>query len=190
MFNFANGMASPVALDLYRYATFQNSNWDFRAMDWDKDVAAATRKIGPLMHVDADLKQFFDHGGRLLLYIGWNDYHNPNELSEYYLSLIQNSGGEAVRASLRLFSIPGMNHCAGGAGCDTFDKLGTIDQWVDHGAAPDRLIASKFSDGKLVRSRPLCAYPKVAKYRGDGDTNDAANFICANDATAANTRPR
>jgi feruloyl esterase len=178
MYNFASGEAPSVALDIFRYAAFQNPDWNWKAMDWDKDVAAAIEKIGPLMHVDADLKPFIDRGGKLLLYIGWNDYHNPEQLIEYY-KLVMKNGGEKARDSLRLFAIPGMGHCAGGAGCDTFDKLGAIDAWVAHGEAPKGVVAANVDDGKIVRTRPLCAYPQVAKYKGAGDVNDAANFACA-----------
>ena len=175
---FASGEPFFTAVDLFRYAAFQNADWDWKTMDWSKDVDAAAARIGPLMHVDADLKPFFERGGRLLLYIGWTDYHNPQELIGYYTSLARSAGKQA-RGSLRLFTIPGMDHCAGGAGCDTFDKLSVIDAWVDRGEAPERIVASKFDDGKLQRTRPLCAYPAVARYKGTGDTKDAANFICS-----------
>ena len=181
MFNFANGTAGGVALDLFRYAVFQDPNWHWQAMDWDKDIGAAIEKIGPLMHVDTDLKPFIDRGGKLLLYIGWTDYHNPQELIEYYKAVVKNAGGESARQSLRLFTIPGMAHCMGGAGCDTFDKLGSIDAWVARGQAPERIVAAKVEDGKIVRTSPLCAYPAVAKYKGTGDPSDAANFTCAAD---------
>jgi feruloyl esterase len=178
MYNFASGEAPSVALDLFRYAAFQNPDWDWKTMDWDKDVAAAIEKVGPLMHVDADLKPFIDRGGKLLLYIGWNDYHNPEQLIEYYKSVMKSGGGETARNSLRLFAIPGMGHCMGGVGCDTFDKLGAIDAWVARGEAPRRITAAKVDDGKIVRTSPLCAYPEVAKYKGTGDINDAASFAC------------
>ncbi len=178
MFPFGNDRPMSVALDLFRYAAFQDPGRDPRSMDWDRDVDAAIQKLGPLMHVDADLKPFFAHGGKLLLYIGWTDYHNPEQLIAYFRSLIESSG-EKARGSVRLFTIPGMAHCAGGQGCDTFDKLGAIDGWVDHGNAPERIIASKVNGADVVRSRPLCAYPAVAKYKGEGDTGDAANFVCA-----------
>jgi feruloyl esterase len=177
MFNFASGEAGNIALDLFRYAAFQNPDWNWKALDWDKDVTAAIEKIGPLLHVDADLKAFFAHGGKLLLYIGWNDYHNPEQLIDYYQTLMRNSGQRAS-GSVRLFTIPGMNHCQGGAGCDTFDKLGVIDAWVDKGQTPQRIVASRFDNGKLVRTRPLCAWPEVARYKGTGDTEDAAQFDC------------
>ena len=179
MYNFASGEAPSVALDLFRYAAFQNPDWNWKTMDWDKDVSAAIEKMDPLMHVDADLKSFIDRGGKLLLYIGWNDYHNPEQLIEYYKSVMKNSRGEKALDSLRLFAIPGMGHCLGGAGCDTFDKLGTIDAWVVRGETPQRITAAKVDDGTIVRTSPLCAYPAVAKYKGTGDVNDAASFACS-----------
>ena len=178
MFGFANGGAPWVALDLFRYAAFQDTAWNWKAMDWDKDVATAVAKVGPLLHVDSNLGPFFAHGGKLLMYIGWTDYHNPQDLVEYYRSLGKNSGGEHTSGSLRLFTIPGMAHCGGGAGCDTFNKLGVIDDWVDHGHAPERIPAARVGGGKILRTRPLCAYPTVARYSGSGDTNDAAKFVC------------
>ena len=175
MFSFANGAEPMIALDLFRYVGFQDAAWNWKAMDWDKDVTAAIDRIGPLLHVDSQLEPFFEHGGKLLMYIGWNDYHNPEQLIEYYKAVTKNSGSSAVR----LFTIPGMNHCAGGAGCDTFDKLGVIDDWVAHGRAPEQILASRFEAGKVVRTRPLCAYPAVAQYKGAGNSADAANFTCA-----------
>ncbi|HET6440611.1 MAG TPA: tannase/feruloyl esterase family alpha/beta hydrolase, partial [Anaeromyxobacter sp.] len=87
-------------------------------------------------------------------------------------------GGAKARGAVRLFAVPGMAHCAGGQGCDTFDKLGAIDDWVEHGDPPERLVSSRVEDGKVVRRRPLCAYPAVARYRGAGDTRDAGSFGC------------
>jgi feruloyl esterase len=74
--------------------------------------------------------------------------------------------------------VPGMGHCGGGAGCDTFEKLGTMDEWVDKGKTPDQILSSKVVDGKVIRTRPLCAYPLVARYKGSGSEDDAANFVC------------
>jgi feruloyl esterase len=76
-----------------------------------------------------------------------------------------------------------MDHCGGGAGCDTFDKFGPIDEWVEHGRAPERIESSKLSAGKVVRTRPICAYPLVARYIGTGSIDDGANFACVGEAT-------
>jgi hypothetical protein len=148
-------------------------------MDYDKDLASAIDKLGPLLHVDEDLRPFLARGGKLLFYIGWNDYHNPEQLIDYYEAVIKNSGGTRARDSLRLFTIPGMGHCMGGAGCDTFDKLGAIDRWVAQGKAPQQMEAAKVEAGNIVRTSLICAYPNVARYKGRGDINQSANFTCA-----------
>lgn len=88
-------------------------------------------------------------------------------------------GVEQTENSMRLFTMPGMGHCMGGTGCYTFDKIAVLDHWVESGQAPERIIASRSSDGKTVRIHPLCAYPEVAKYRGTGDVNDVENFVCS-----------
>ena len=137
------------------------------------------------MHVDDNLNPFFSRGGKLLMYVGWNDFHNGQELADYYEALIRNAGAE-MRDSARLFLVPGMGHCYGGAGCDTFDKLSYIDNWVEHGVAPQRIVASKVVDGKVVRTRPLCAYPSVARYDGKGDIDNAASYACV-EGTAKKT---
>jgi feruloyl esterase len=73
---------------------------------------------------------------------------------------------------------PGVNHCRGGEGPDTFDALAAVEEWVEKGVAPDRLIASRRREGKVDRTRPLCPYPQVARYKGSGSSDDAANFAC------------
>lgn len=173
----ADGRAFPVALDLFKYAAFQNPGWDWTTLNWDTDVAKATAKLGPLLHVDDDLTPFFRHGGRLLMYIGWNDGHNPEELIRYYQSLMRRAG-PASRSDMRLITIPGMAHCYGGAGCDTFSKLDAINDWVSRSRPPERIVASRIGNGQTVRSRPLCAYPAVARYDDHGDMNVAASFTC------------
>jgi feruloyl esterase len=72
-----------------------------------------------------------------------------------------------------------MGHCGGGEGPNVFDKMGALEQWVEHAQPPDKIIASHRTDGKVDRTRPLCPYPQVAKYRGSGSIDDAANFVCA-----------
>jgi feruloyl esterase len=79
---------------------------------------------------------------------------------------------------VRLFMAPGMLHCGGGEGPSSFDAVDVIDQWVEKGQAPDRIVASRRKDGKVDRSRPLCPYPQVARYKGTESTDDAANFVC------------
>jgi feruloyl esterase len=78
----------------------------------------------------------------------------------------------------RLFLVPGMGHCSGGDGPITLDAIGALEQWVEHGKAPKQLIGSKIDNGVTSRTRPLCPYPRIAKWKGSGSTDDAANFVC------------
>jgi feruloyl esterase len=78
----------------------------------------------------------------------------------------------------RLFMVPGMSHCSGGIGTDRFDPMTALVDWVEKGKAPETIPASRVVNGQVVRTRPLCAYPKVARYSGQGSIDDAANFSC------------
>jgi feruloyl esterase len=84
-----------------------------------------------------------------------------------------------VSDSYRLFMIPGMDHCGGGDGPNSFDSIHAIEQWVEEKNAPDAIVASELKDGKVIRTRPLCPYPQIAKYKGTGSTDDATGFYCA-----------
>jgi feruloyl esterase len=79
---------------------------------------------------------------------------------------------------MALFMMPGVNHCSGGPGPDTFDKVKVLEDWVEKGIAPKQIIASHQTQGVVDKTRPLCPYPQVARYNGSGDTNNAANFTC------------
>ena len=80
--------------------------------------------------------------------------------------------------AVRLFMVPGMGHCGGGEGPNEFDSLAALEQWVEKGKAPDQIVASHLTNGKVDRTRPLCPFPQVAKYKGTGSIGDAANFEC------------
>jgi feruloyl esterase len=86
--------------------------------------------------------------------------------------------GKGVSDSVRLFMVPGMGHCGGGDGPNTFDVLAALEMWREHGHAPDSILASKVADGQVVRTRPLCPYPQVAKYKGTGSIDRAESFAC------------
>jgi feruloyl esterase len=131
--------------------------------------------------MDPNLQAFFRRGGKLLQYHGWSDPSiSPLNSISYYISVADLVGRQAnVSDSYRLFMIPGMDHCSGGDGPNTFDSIRAIEEWVETGRAPDQIVASRIRDGKTERTRPLCPYPQVATYRGTGSTDDAANFSCS-----------
>lgn len=178
MFGSASDQPMSVALDLFRYTAFQKPDWDAKIIDWHKDISAAKAKLDPLLSVaPEDLEPFLKRGGKILFYIGSTDYHNPEQLADFYGKVLARTGDDA-KDQLRLFVIPGMAHCSNGTGCDTFDKLGILDAWDLRGAAPDRITTSKIENGKVVRVRPVCAWPSVASYVGAGNEDDPKNYRC------------
>jgi feruloyl esterase len=176
------------AQTFYRYLVFQQPDWNYANMDFERDVATADQRIGGIVNsIDPDLRPFASRGGKLLQYHGWSDpLISPYNSVAYYESVLARFGAArdrgaalaAVQRFHRLFMVPGMAHCRGGEGTDTFDGLGALQRWVEQGEAPARLEAAKLSDGITVRTRPLCPYPQVARYQGRGSTDVAANFAC------------
>jgi feruloyl esterase len=161
---------------------FQNANWDYHTMDFDKDVARADKLGNHLMNAvePGKLAKLFAHGGKIILYHGWDDPAiSPLIQIKLYEEAVKANGGVAkTYDSMRLFMVPGMGHCQGGYGPNEWDKLDTISQWVEQGSAPDQILAAHKSAGKVDRTRPLCPYPKTAKYLGAGSIDEARNFVC------------
>jgi feruloyl esterase len=178
---------------LYRYFVFQDPDWDYATMDLERDVAYADRHMGEILNAnDPDLRPFRDRGGKLIQYHGWADWGiTPYNSIDYFNAVTAEVGGsmsEEARRDVqqfhRLFLMPGVSHCRGGAGPDTFDGLGALEAWVERGEAPERIEAARVVDGETVRTRPLCPYPEVAQYDGSGSIDDAANFTCVSAAGA------
>ena len=170
----------PMRVGFFRYFLFHDPGWDYRTIDWEKDLAYAEQKLPYMSAVDHDLTPFKKRGGRLIMYTGWADpVVPPQDTVAYYDAVVKTMGGlERTREFYRFFLAPGMGHCSGGPGPNQFDALTALEQWVEKGAAPDKLIASHTTSGKVDRTRPLCMYPQVARWKGTGSSDEAANFQC------------
>jgi feruloyl esterase len=181
----------------YKNMVFDNAAWDYHSFNVDRDTKAADDKMARILNAtDPELRRFKERGGRLILYHGWSDAAIPAlNTIDYYRSVVAKMGANEAGSFVRLFMVPGMQHCGGGSGPNNFGQFGVshvdpqhdvdaaLERWVEQGTAPEQIIATKYmndSDPKseLVRTRPLCAYPLVARYKGSGNTNEAANFVC------------
>jgi feruloyl esterase len=168
------------AIDQFKYVVYKDPNWDWRNFDIERDVVLADKADNDTINVPPDLKGFKERGGKLLMYHGWSDPNvAPRASINFYNSAVDKVGGPAKNADwIRLFMEPGMGHCRGGEGPNTFDTVTTLEQWVEQKKAPDQILASHRTNGKIDRTRPLCPYPQVATYKGNGSIDDAANFKC------------
>jgi feruloyl esterase len=179
-------LAQMFAIPLMRDMVYRDPNWDWRRFDWDKDVADLDLRIAAeITATDPDLRAFARHG-KLIMYQGWGDPLNAQTLPADYrgevIDLFAWDGGrgqaeQRVDGFFRLFMAPGMAHCTGGPGPSHFDSLAALKTWVEEGRPPDRIVA----DGGPILgpgvARPLCAYPKTARFEG-GDPKDARSFRC------------
>ena len=179
------------ALEGFKYIVMKDANWDPATFNPATDVEKALKSDpdGVLKSDNPNIKAFFDRGGKLLMYQGFADPQVPSTNAiRYHQAVLDKVGKGAEGKSVELFMIPGMLHCQGGPGTDTFDKTAVLDSWVTTGKAPDQIVASHLTDGKVDRTRPLCVFPKVAKWNGTGSTDDAANFSCAADSASRSTK--
>jgi feruloyl esterase len=169
-----------LAQGVMKYLVFNppKPDWDFRTFDFDRDVTLVDR-WGQLANAkNPDLSAFRKRGGKLVMTYGWADgILQPLMGVNYYENAVVKNGPK-TREFFRLFMVPGMAHCGGGVGPDQNDAVSAVIDWVEKGKAPDTIVARKIVNGQVTRSRPLCPYPQVARYKGNGSIDDAASFSC------------
>lgn len=172
-----NPVPGDLQLGTYRYLAHQDANWDWKTFNIDTDTALAKKMGGQIDAVDTDMSKFKARGGKLLLYHGWADPAiQPEHTVNYYNSVLAKMGKDQSNW-MALFMVPGMGHCSGGAGPNQIDWMTALENWREKGQTPTSIIG-KGKVGDAPMSRPLCPHPQVATYKGSGDTNDAANFMC------------
>jgi hypothetical protein len=163
-----------------RYLVFNppKPDYDYKTFDFDRDIHLLDNWSKEADAKNADLSKFHKRGGKLLMTYGWADpILEPLAGVNYYERAVA-TNGPATSDFFRLFMVPGMAHCGGGIGPDRHDPVTAMINWVEKDHAPASMVASRVVDNKVVRTRPLCAYPQVARYVGDGSIDDAANFRC------------
>lgn len=188
------GSPHPMAISYLRYFVFEDPTWNWRKFDFlsPADYGAILRsesRLARLNAADPDLRAFRRRGGKILHWHGWSDERvSPQSSVDYYDSAVAFFGARRrgrsaalrdVQSFYRLFLAPGTAHARGaGTGPNTFDMQTALEQWVEHGVAPETVVATHYTGGVLDRSHPLCPYLKVAVYKGTGNPNDAASFAC------------
>lgn len=197
---FEKDSATPgLDVQFFRTAIFADPSWDPKTINFDTDVALTHEKGSLLDATSPDLAKFKAHGGKLILYHGWNDPGVPPLTTlKYYEDIQKEMGGaKATDSFAQLYMVPGMFHCWGGPGPNSFGNILTSPQehrsasndiqqsmvrWVEQGKAPKSILATKFQDDDsskaVLLTRPLCPYPEISQWNGKGSTSDAANFSC------------
>ncbi|HEX7339296.1 MAG TPA: tannase/feruloyl esterase family alpha/beta hydrolase [Rhodanobacteraceae bacterium] len=195
-------LAIGYAIPLLKNMVF-GKDWNWKTFDWDHDVVRVEKAVhADIDATDPDLRAFRAHDGKLVMIQGWGDPYNAPTLPITYRARVidvfaaNNHGKTRARAIVdgffRLFMAPGMGHCMGGPGPSRTEALAAVRAWVEKGKAPARLVAHRFTfPGQAAMptmSRPLCPYPQVARWTGNGSTAEAANFVCASSTARQNDR--
>jgi feruloyl esterase len=177
------GSPEPIlyAADAFKYIVHQDPAWDGSRFDpaLDFDRAFAADPDDAVGSANPDLRAFFTRGGKLLLCHGWSDAQvTPYNTIDFFQKVVAANGGAGVGTSVQLYMVPGMNHCIGGPGTDTFDRVAAMESWLATGSAPARIEAAHVTNGVADRTRPLCPFGQVARWDGRGSPDAASSFSC------------
>jgi feruloyl esterase len=178
------GSPEPIlfAVEAFKYLVHKDPAWEGSRFDpaLDVDRALAADPDDAIGSTNPDLRAFFARGGKLLLWHGWSDPQvTPYNTIDFFQKVVAANGGAAVvGTSVQLYMLPGVAHCVGGPGTDTFDKVGAMESWIATGTAPARIEASHLTNGVVDRTRPLCPFGQVARWDGGGRTDAASSFSC------------
>jgi len=167
--------------DLVKIA-HNDANMDWKTFDLDRDMKFVDEKLGYVDSVDLDMSKYKKSGGKLIITHGWADTGITPENTIWYYTNVLNKMGAKQDDWMRLFMAPGMGHCGGGPGVNSFDSIGALEKWVEKGVAPETMLGIG-QNGTLTR--PLCPYPQYAEYSGSGDLKDAKNWSCKAPAASA-----
>jgi len=193
----------PARTDFWRYWVFDKSDWNWWTFDFNRNFTYADFKVSSVIdNINPNLKPFKDRKGKMIIYHGWADgVVSATDTALYYDNVVKTVGGTGPNALadtqsfIRLFLVPGMDHCSGGF-CPTGmpapassqnDWIMALENWVENGVAPDMIIGAYIASDKVDMTRPICAYPKIAKYKGPAPANlsnplvkEASNWFCEN----------
>jgi len=159
-----------------KYFLFSDSTWDYSRYKGSL-IKDSKRWVAMLDADNPDLSGFSKRKGKLILWHGWSDPAlNPLSTINYYQQVLARDA--RAREYVRLFMEPGVLHCGSGPGPSDVSWIKFVSDWVEHGQAPEQVVAKADSAGKTIRTRPLCAFPKRAAYTGKGSTDDASSFVC------------
>jgi feruloyl esterase len=193
----AKSLMAFFGIGFFSNMVYEKSDWDYRTFDLEAGMKAATQKTASALNAtNPDLTQFKTRGGKLILYHGWDDPAIPAlNTVNYYQDVINTMGKRQADSFVRLYMVPGMQHCGGGPGANSFGANGegardpqrnlrmALEEWVEKDTFPPSIVAAKYTPSDEshppAMTRPLCTYPSFAKYKGSGDRNEAANFVCA-----------
>lgn len=193
----ARSLMAAFGIGYFSDMVYGKTDWSYKSFNVASGIQTAKEKTSAMLDAtNPDLSAFRAHGGKLVLYHGWNDPAIPAiNTVNYYESVIAKMGQQKVDSFVRLYMLPGVQHCGGGPGADTFGQSAdwsatdpehnvrvALENWVEKGTAPSTLIATKVEGekaGEPKMTRPMCPYPQSAQYKSSGDTNNADSFVCA-----------